>query len=203
MLQHFRAHLVGYLALFVALGGTSYAAVALPANSVGTSQLRNGSVTSAKVRDGSLVRHDLAPGTLDFALKSIRGPSGPPGPAGSQGPAGAAGAQGPRGLQGPPGPAKVIVRTAAGVAGGDDDFFATAVCLSGERALGGGAMLQGPENRSDHLLLSRPGVASGSGGFAGTSAIPVAGDTPNAWTGEVYSAAAGRTLIVFVLCGPA
>ena len=115
MLRHFRAHLVGFLALFVALGGTSYAAVALPAGSVGTSQLRNGSVTSAKVRDGSLVRRDLAPGTLDFALKSIRGPSGPPGPAGSQGPAGATGAQGPRGLQGPPGPAKVVVRTAVGV----------------------------------------------------------------------------------------
>jgi hypothetical protein len=38
------------IALFVALGGTSYAAIAtLPANSVGTTQLKNGAVTRAKI----------------------------------------------------------------------------------------------------------------------------------------------------------
>jgi hypothetical protein len=35
-----RKNLIAYLALFVALGGTSYAAVSLPGNSVGTRQLR-------------------------------------------------------------------------------------------------------------------------------------------------------------------
>jgi hypothetical protein len=33
------------IALFVALGGTSYAAFSLPAGSVGTKQLKNGAVT--------------------------------------------------------------------------------------------------------------------------------------------------------------
>ena len=34
--------IVAYVALFIALGGTGYAAMSLPANSVGTGQLRNG-----------------------------------------------------------------------------------------------------------------------------------------------------------------
>jgi hypothetical protein len=66
-IQHLRSNAVGYLALFVALGGTSYAAVNLPAGSVGTRQLRNGSVTPAKlnaqtiggaVRDWAFVNQD-------------------------------------------------------------------------------------------------------------------------------------------------
>lgn len=61
---------VSVTALVVALGGTSYAAVSLQANSVGTKQLKNGSVTSskiannavtgAKVKNGSLTTADLA-----------------------------------------------------------------------------------------------------------------------------------------------
>jgi hypothetical protein len=43
------ANVVATLALFVALGGASYAAVALPRNSVGTPQLRTHSVTPAKL----------------------------------------------------------------------------------------------------------------------------------------------------------
>ena len=49
VLSHVRNHLVGYIALFVALGGTSYAALSLPGGSVGTSQLRNHSVTPVKL----------------------------------------------------------------------------------------------------------------------------------------------------------
>lgn len=43
------ALVVSLVALFVALGGTSYAALSLPKNSVGTSQLKNGAVTNKKV----------------------------------------------------------------------------------------------------------------------------------------------------------
>jgi hypothetical protein len=49
VLGHLKSNIVAYLALFVALGGTSYAALSLPANSVGTKQLRNGAVTPAKL----------------------------------------------------------------------------------------------------------------------------------------------------------
>lgn len=48
--RHLRRHAVAYLALFVALGGTSYAASKLPRNSVGSAQIVNGSVRA----------HDLA-----------------------------------------------------------------------------------------------------------------------------------------------
>jgi len=44
------AALVAYLALFIALGGTTYAATSLPANSVGTRQLQTGAVTTVKLR---------------------------------------------------------------------------------------------------------------------------------------------------------
>jgi hypothetical protein len=44
------ANVVSTLALFVALGGASYAAVELPRNSVGESQIRNGAVTLGKLR---------------------------------------------------------------------------------------------------------------------------------------------------------
>jgi hypothetical protein len=47
--EHLRRNLVAYLALFVALGGTSYAAFSLPKGSVGTAQLRNHSVTPIKL----------------------------------------------------------------------------------------------------------------------------------------------------------
>ena len=60
ILDHIRSNIVGYVALFVALGGTSYAAMSLPAGSVGTQQLRNGAVTSKKLANGS-----ITPGKLD------------------------------------------------------------------------------------------------------------------------------------------
>jgi hypothetical protein len=53
-IQHIRSNAVGYLALFVALGGTSYAAISIPKNSVGTPQLRNGAVTAKKLNARSI-----------------------------------------------------------------------------------------------------------------------------------------------------
>jgi hypothetical protein len=46
LLRHARSNAVGYVALMVALGGTSYAAVSLPSRSVGPKQLKTNAVTT-------------------------------------------------------------------------------------------------------------------------------------------------------------
>jgi hypothetical protein len=89
--------MVAFVALMLALGGTSFAAVRLAANSVGSAQIKNNAVTSAKVKNGSLTSADFKAGTLRA------GPVGAAGPAGPAGSAGTAGAQGPKGDKGDPG----------------------------------------------------------------------------------------------------
>ena len=54
LLRHFQANLVAYLALFVALGGTSYAALSLPTGSVGARQLKNHSIGPVKFDRSSI-----------------------------------------------------------------------------------------------------------------------------------------------------
>ena len=85
MLTHLRTNAVAYLALFIAIGGTSYAAVQLPKDSVSAKQIAKNAVRTAEVKDGSLKSTDFAAGTL------LSGPAGPAGPAGSAGPTGPAG----------------------------------------------------------------------------------------------------------------
>lgn len=48
VLRHLRGQYLGAIALFVALGGTSYAALRLPAGSVGNTQIKNHSITPIK-----------------------------------------------------------------------------------------------------------------------------------------------------------
>jgi hypothetical protein len=71
-----------YLALFVALGGTGYAAVQLEKNSVGAKQIKKNAVRSAEVKNRSLLKKDFKAGQLP------RGPQGIPGPTGERGLAG-------------------------------------------------------------------------------------------------------------------
>jgi hypothetical protein len=111
------ANVVGSLALFVALGGVSYAAVKLPAASVGTDQLKQGAVTSSRVKDGTLLARDFGVGQLaagpagDPGREGRPGGPGPAGPKGEPGAAAAKGESGPAGAVGPAGP--------EGPAGGD------------------------------------------------------------------------------------
>src|SRR4051794_905515 len=105
MLAYLRRHHIGLLALFVALGGTSYAAAKLPKNSVGSQQIRSGAVTQSKL--------EKSIGT-QLSKAGVRGPAGatgapgPRGDTGAQGPQGVAGAKGDKGDAGP---------TSAGVGG--------------------------------------------------------------------------------------
>ena len=107
-LRHLRANAVAYLALFVALGGTSVAAVTLKRNAVLSSHIKNGqikradiakgAVDSRRVRDGSLRAEDFVRGELPAGP---RGADGAAGAQGAQGVQGTPGSQGPRGERGP------------------------------------------------------------------------------------------------------
>ncbi|HKZ13569.1 MAG TPA: hypothetical protein VJL81_06970 [Solirubrobacterales bacterium] len=98
------ANVVASLALFVALGGVSYAVTALPENSVGAKQLKANAVTGVKVKDGTLERADFAPGALPVAgTDGVAGAKGEPGATGAAGATGQTGAAGAAGLQGEPG----------------------------------------------------------------------------------------------------
>ena len=126
------ATVVAYLALFVALGGTSYAAITVTGSNVTDESLtgqdvrdgslrsrdvENNTLTSSDVRDSSLRERDFLPGSLPQGergpagpegAKGDTGPVGPPGPSVSgstEGPAGPAGPAGPVGPAGPAGPA--------------------------------------------------------------------------------------------------
>jgi hypothetical protein len=91
LLSHLRSQAIGYLALFVALGGTAYAA-SLPANSVGTKQLKTSAVTTGKIKPDAITTDKVEDATLqaqDFASGVLlRGPAGDTGPIGPQGPPG-------------------------------------------------------------------------------------------------------------------
>ena len=77
-IHHLRANVIAYVALFVALGGTSYAAVSLPKNSVGTTQLRNGAVTPAKLGSGAggevfaVTQLNAAGGVISSTPKNVK-----------------------------------------------------------------------------------------------------------------------------------
>lgn len=86
------ANVIATLALFIALGGSSYAALTLPRNSVGSSQIRSNavgsselrsrSVSGSEIRNGSIRSTDIYSGTRR-ALRGAAGPAGPAGPAGA------------------------------------------------------------------------------------------------------------------------
>jgi hypothetical protein len=107
------ALIVATLALFVALGGTTYAAVQIDGSqivdrSVGASKLRNGAVTTPKIRDGAVTTRKIRNGTVTARklAPGLRGllfagaGSGVPGENGPQGPTGARGEIGPQGVAG-------------------------------------------------------------------------------------------------------
>ena len=91
------SNVIAVVALFIALGGASYAAIKVPKNSVGTKQIKKNAVNSSKVKNKSLLAKDFKAGQLP------RGPIGPAGPIGQTGMAGRDGSAGPTGQNGAPG----------------------------------------------------------------------------------------------------
>jgi hypothetical protein len=117
------ANVTATLALFVALGGGAYAATALPAGSVGFTQIKNDAVKGSNVLDNSLTGADVN----ESSLAKVRSAT----VADTTSHAAAAAAVD-----------KVTYKTAAGSAPASSAAnAATATCDSGEHVIGGGVKL--------------------------------------------------------------
>ena len=157
---------VALISLFIALTGTSIAAVAaFPQNSVGARELKNGSVgtkelkgrsvtfgkiaagaiTSGLVRNGSLTMSDFNQHQLPSGPIGAVGPAGPIGPSGPAGVPGPQGVPGLRGEKGEPGALlgsirmpteSIVVQDAPG--SGTTSADVGQMCARGERALSAG-----------------------------------------------------------------
>lgn len=142
------------VALFVALGGSSYAAVSLPKGSVGSPQIKQNAVNSKKVLDGSLLAKDFKPGQLPAGPQGAPGPQGPKGDTGPQGPQGQ---QGPAGPQGAPGISgfQVVEGTPVNVDAGRSSQQ-TVTCPAGKKAISGGYETSSSQN----VTLNRTGPST-------------------------------------------
>jgi hypothetical protein len=112
------ANVMATTAVFIALGGVSYAAVALPNNSVRSAQLAKGAVRSSDIAKNAVTTGKVKYGSLRAAdFRSGDLPAGPKGDPGAQGAQGPQGAQGAKGDTGEPGSARAyahVTRTAGG-----------------------------------------------------------------------------------------
>jgi hypothetical protein len=120
------ANVMATIALFIGLGGSSYAALQVTGKnvkdgSVTGRDIKGGSLTGRNIANASLTSADIRNGTL--TLRDLEPGAVPAGPAGGPGPAGPAGRQGPAGD-----PASVEAYTARAAAGLKlDDYDVTVI----------------------------------------------------------------------------
>jgi hypothetical protein len=166
LIAYFRRNHLALIAVFFAIGGTSYAAVTLPPNSVGNPQLKNRAVSLVKIR-----RATIAALRGPAGRNGLTGPTGPAGPTGRTGPRGPAG---PKGSTGAPGPAGTFgtvtvhsqtLSVSAGAQSGNAE-----TCPVGTTAVGGGASF-GPSN----------GAAEGNVWIESSRPDPASGTSPTGW----------------------
>jgi hypothetical protein len=85
------ANVMATLAVFIALGGSSYALIELPRNSVGSTQIKRGAVGPSEIRTNAVRSRDVKRRSLRLsdlskrARGALRGRTGAPGPPGSPG----------------------------------------------------------------------------------------------------------------------
>ena len=137
------ATVVAYLALFIALGGTSYA---VATGSIGSPQIKDNSVRSKDIRNNEVRSKDVKDGSLVAAdFDDARLPRGRPGRQGRTGPAGPAVA-GPQGAQGPAGVSGLERVRTDSAANSDSPKLVVATCPAGKRVIGTGANITGAKN---------------------------------------------------------
>ena len=174
------ANVTSLIALFVALGGTSYAALTITGKNV-----KNSSLTGADIKNSSLSTKDVKNGSLlsqDFKAGQL-----PQGPKGDKGDKGDTGLQGPPGTNGTNGATNVTVRqgTLISVANGATGSV-TASCLAGERATGGGSSVSGSTGWSVIDSFPTPGTT---------------GSTPTGWRVDAHNGTgSANNLVAIVVC---
>jgi hypothetical protein len=188
------ANVMATLALFIALGGSSYAAVRLGANSVRSREIARNAVKSSEIASSSVGTAEVRNASLqpvDFAKipTGPKGDRGATGPSGARGPRGDRGDIGPAGSTGPPGTSaasSVLVRLSppVDVAAGGTQAIPT-LCEAGEKAVGGGVS-HTPAEAASFVQV--------------TSSYPTpnaAGSTPTSWTVVVHNQAANTSSVQF------
>jgi hypothetical protein len=148
VLAAIRHNLVAWLALFVALGGTSLAAKHYLVNS--TKQINPKVLQALRGNRGA---------TGPAGLQGREGPAGK-GAEGAAGNVGATGKEGPTGKEGAPGATKIVTRYGPNIALKTNSATNSyAACIPGEAITGGGFELGGrPSNTSYYLTQDRPSI---------------------------------------------
>jgi hypothetical protein len=220
------ANTMSLIAVFIALGGTGYAAVNLPRNSVGNRQIRNNAVTGGKVKNGSLQAGDFKAGDLPAGRTGAAGPVGPIGPVGPMGATGAIGETGAKGANGTNGadgldgmdgaPGTPGADGAPGVVGTvtvqrtdvtlpagpnpstpGDLTSAFAGCPAGQKIIGGS--VNGGDPIDAVILISRPSLDE-----VGNGGVPNDNAEFAFWKGTGRARAdADETMRVFAICAEA
>lgn len=127
------ANVVATLALFIALGGSSYAAIVITGKNV-----KDNSLTTKDIKNRSLLKKDFKAGQLPRGPSGLQGSSGPKGDAGPQGGPGPQGAKGDAGLQGAPGLSGLETIVSTTPTNSFTDKSSTVRCPAGKKALSGG-----------------------------------------------------------------
>jgi hypothetical protein len=184
------------IAVFVALGGTGYAAAKLPRNSVGSAQIKKNAVSSSKVKNGSLLKDDFKVGQLPAGAT---GPAGPAGPKGADGQNGTNGTNGTNGAPGTVGATTVqFTQAAADLANGAETSI-DAQCPDGQQGIAGGVRGDLTNSELTKVTASRPIISSGNSG------APDDDGTFTGWRGTFVATAAGAGIRpeVWVVCADA
>jgi hypothetical protein len=188
------AVVVAYLALFVALGGSSYAAITVTGKNV-----KNSSLTGKDIKNNSLTGKDVkGVKSADVADRSLLSKDFKPGqlPAGSRGPKGDKGDKGDQGQAGVVG--NLFVERLDLALNDGTGNSGSVVCPAGQKIIGGSANLESSGSADVNLTVSRP--AQGT-----NQTLPTSGQAFDRWRGAAFNPAGGTgatTLRVWAICTP-
>lgn len=180
-----RQNAIALLALFLALGGTSFAAAGL----INGSQIKPHTIAKNRLTNTAIAQLKGNRGQRGVqGTPGTRGPTGPQGVQGAQGAQGAQGVQGVQGTQGPPGPVNLDYETGSQLVQPGGDGLVQIPCPVNMVATGGGVMT---DPASSAVTISESDWID----------WPNPPFTANAWEGRAHNGGTSAVnLIVDVIC---